>query len=200
VILASHPLPPAKRPVSRLNASSSISRSAASARFGGPLFSYSYELLFPQPVCFDIHLNCPGVYSCNVQTFRRSDLQTVCNSFRCHTYKITLLQVLSLPHIQKTGGWGSRDRDLRRPCTEARESVPVSPFPATLTHSHSRNRFVCHSYENTRDGYATAPAKSKPSLQLCPDSHERKRPYTAARPLHSKVGYNRATHFTLETS
>src|SRR5712671_4296351 len=26
------------------------------------------------------------------------------NSFRCHTYKFALLQVLSLPHIQKTGG------------------------------------------------------------------------------------------------
>src|SRR5712675_2486319 len=26
------------------------------------------------------------------------------NSFRCHTYKFALPQVLSLPHIQKTGG------------------------------------------------------------------------------------------------
>jgi hypothetical protein len=25
-----------------------------------PLFSYSYELLFPQASCFDIHTNCPG--------------------------------------------------------------------------------------------------------------------------------------------
>src|SRR5947199_732112 len=25
------------------------------------------------------------------------------NSFRCHTYNLALLQVLSLPHIQKTG-------------------------------------------------------------------------------------------------
>ncbi len=28
--------------------------------FVGPLFSYSYELLFPQPLCFDNDLNCPG--------------------------------------------------------------------------------------------------------------------------------------------
>jgi hypothetical protein len=30
--------------------------------FARPLFSYSYELLFAQPLCFDIHLNCPGVW------------------------------------------------------------------------------------------------------------------------------------------
>src|SRR5260370_33192706 len=29
---------------------------------GGPLFSYSYELLFPQALYFDNHPNCPGVY------------------------------------------------------------------------------------------------------------------------------------------
>src|SRR6266481_6265324 len=28
--------------------------------FVGPLFSYSYELLFSQPLCFDNDLNCPG--------------------------------------------------------------------------------------------------------------------------------------------
>ncbi len=28
------------------------------------------------------------------------------NSFPCHTCKIAALQVLSLPHIRKTGGWG----------------------------------------------------------------------------------------------
>ncbi len=28
--------------------------------FVGPLFSYSYELLFPQPLCFENDLNCPG--------------------------------------------------------------------------------------------------------------------------------------------
>src|ERR1700732_4653476 len=28
-------------------------------RFGGPLFSYNCELLFPQLLCFDKHLRCP---------------------------------------------------------------------------------------------------------------------------------------------
>jgi hypothetical protein len=32
------------------------------ASFARPLFSYSYELLFPQTLCFDIHLRCPGVW------------------------------------------------------------------------------------------------------------------------------------------
>jgi hypothetical protein len=30
--------------------------------FVRPLFSYPYELLFSQPLCFAIHLNCPGVW------------------------------------------------------------------------------------------------------------------------------------------
>src|SRR5260370_3955809 len=30
--------------------------------FAGPLFSYSYELLLPQPLCFDIHPHCPGCH------------------------------------------------------------------------------------------------------------------------------------------
>src|ERR1700688_3751863 len=31
-------------------------------RFADPLFSYSYELLFPQAVPFDNDPHCPGVY------------------------------------------------------------------------------------------------------------------------------------------
>jgi hypothetical protein len=32
------------------------------SRLAHPLFSYSYELLFPQRLCFDNHLSCPRVY------------------------------------------------------------------------------------------------------------------------------------------
>jgi hypothetical protein len=35
--------------------------SAANSVFARPLFSYSYELLFPQVLSFDNHPNCPGV-------------------------------------------------------------------------------------------------------------------------------------------
>src|SRR6266481_110142 len=44
----------AKGPLSRLT---TLTRS-----FGRPLFSYSYELLFPQAPCFHNHPHCPGVY------------------------------------------------------------------------------------------------------------------------------------------
>jgi hypothetical protein len=40
-------------------------------------------------------------------------------------------------------------------CAEAQKCPPVSPLPATLTHSLSRKSFACHSYANTRDRGAT---------------------------------------------
>src|SRR6266436_9625737 len=42
-----------------------------------PLFSYSYELLFPQPLCFDNDPHCPGVCGTNLRFAR---MQT-CKSF-----------------------------------------------------------------------------------------------------------------------
>jgi len=36
-----------------------------SHHFAAPLFSYSYELLFPQPLCFDNHPHCPGIWASN---------------------------------------------------------------------------------------------------------------------------------------
>ncbi len=36
--------------------------SLPTAHFVTPLFSYSYELLFPQPLSFHIDLRCPGVW------------------------------------------------------------------------------------------------------------------------------------------
>src|SRR5712692_1799474 len=49
---------------------------------GRPLFSYSYELLFPQLVCFDNHPHCPGPPTLDAQTIRLSDFQTVRGTFR----------------------------------------------------------------------------------------------------------------------
>jgi hypothetical protein len=34
-------------------------RNSRPSDFARPLFSWSYELLFPQPLCFDNHLRCP---------------------------------------------------------------------------------------------------------------------------------------------
>ena len=53
--LASQPLLPASPPFSHL-------KKLSSSLFAFPLFSQLYELLFPQALCFDNHLNCPGVY------------------------------------------------------------------------------------------------------------------------------------------
>src|SRR5579863_10348444 len=47
---------------------------------------------------------------------------------------------------------------LHSSCTKTPKTPPVSPFPATLTRSSSRNPFVCHSYENTRDGIPPPPS------------------------------------------
>jgi hypothetical protein len=55
VKLASQPLLPASPPFSHL-------KKLSSSLFAFPLFSQLYELLFPQALCFDNHLNCPGVY------------------------------------------------------------------------------------------------------------------------------------------
>ncbi len=51
-------------------------------------------------------------------------------------------------------------------CTEAQKCPPVSPLPATLTHSVSRKSFPCHSYENTRDRGVTPPPKSFSPLAM----------------------------------
>ena len=49
-------VPPSRRLLLLRHHSPSTARSA----FVAPLFSYSYELLFSQPLCFDNDLNCPG--------------------------------------------------------------------------------------------------------------------------------------------
>jgi hypothetical protein len=87
------------------------------ALFSRPLFSYSYELLFPQALCFDNHPHCPRVSPSTDPTFRHSAVQILRNPFPCHTYekcvrnpsichtsKIAALQVLCLPHIRKRRG------------------------------------------------------------------------------------------------
>jgi len=38
-----------------------------SSNFAGPLFSYSYELLFPQPLSFHNHPHCPRVWRARLQ-------------------------------------------------------------------------------------------------------------------------------------
>jgi hypothetical protein len=92
------------------------SRFAAPARrtLGGPLFSYSYELLFLEALCFDNHLNCPGVSPCAVLSSQASPLSsflliTYSQPKRCHavthsfarwsflnSYSVSQLRTLSM--------------------------------------------------------------------------------------------------------
>ncbi len=113
--------------------------------------------------------------------------QKICpsNSFRIRSYRQPSCNPFRFRSYENTGGWGSADRDLCKPCIEAQKRPPVSPFPATLTHSLSCNPFVCHSYANPPDGGAALDLKSETLLQLCPDSHESKRPYSRLRGLNT---------------
>src|SRR5882672_9975495 len=104
--------------MSRLNTSVSQRHPLHTA----PLFSWCYKTLFPQPVCSHIYTKPRGCrghrHSRQVHLratprqirgkFFRCHTYKECppKSFRCHTYKIALPQVLSLPHIRKTGGVG----------------------------------------------------------------------------------------------
>ena len=54
----------------------------------------------------------------------------------------------------------------RPSCAKTQKCPPVSPLPATLTHSLSRNPSVCHSYANTRGVGITAPKFFAPGLQF----------------------------------
>ncbi len=118
------------------------------------LFSWSYEFLFPQPLLFDNHPNCPrGVGYPAAQNvapfhgFRRNSLRChtyekcACNPFPCHTYKIALLQVLSLPHIRKNRGVSGIM--VNRPVLVAVAtsgtplSLPLPQYPAPIAPSIS---------------------------------------------------------------
>jgi len=117
--------------------------------FVGPLFSYSYELLFSQPLCFDIHPHCPGVSPSNpFKTSPRSVPPCLCGqsnlslkSFPCHTSEESACKSFARPSAAFT---------LSVP--KHSKHASVTPLFATLTHSRSRKSFACHSYENTRDG------------------------------------------------
>ena len=139
--------------------------------FAGPLFSYSYELLLPQPLCFDIHPHCPGVSPSGVPQDRATSVplwqitsfQQLADSLSFSKKSTPLQSSKSSLFLQNTRGGVSRTqlRDIRGGvplrelvrCTETQKCLFVSPLLATLTHSVSRKSFPCHSYENTRDGW-----------------------------------------------
>jgi hypothetical protein len=75
--------------------------------FAHPLFSWSYELLFAQPLCFDNYLRCPMFLGSAPSSKLWVRVQKLPKLLPCHTYKIARSQVLFLPHIRKYTGVGS---------------------------------------------------------------------------------------------
>jgi hypothetical protein len=94
------------------------------------------------------------------QPFVLSDLRTLelsCGSFprsdrlfstACALFDKNTGGGIPLPALN---GAQVADRPRSSSCAKAQKCPSVSPLPATLTHSLSRNSFPCHSYANTRD-------------------------------------------------
>src|SRR5712672_1250590 len=82
---------PAHQSLGRAKPSSSRLGAPSKSRFVTPLFSWSYELLFPQLFYFVNHLRCPrgvgSVLCSQLCAPRASLLEELPNSFRCHTYE-----------------------------------------------------------------------------------------------------------------
>src|SRR5712671_607182 len=75
------------------------------SHFVAPLFSWSYELLFPQFLSFDKHLRCPPGVGVGLQFSRHSSSATTpTNSFRCHTCKSDARKSFPCHTSKKTGG------------------------------------------------------------------------------------------------
>jgi hypothetical protein len=75
--------------------------------FAHPLFSWSFELLFAQPLCFDNYLRCPMFLGSAPSSKLWVRVQKLPKLLPCHTNKIARSQVLFLPHIRKYTGVGS---------------------------------------------------------------------------------------------
>src|SRR5713101_2772924 len=126
------------------------------------LFPILVSKFLPSSLFIPLHLQ---VYYC--QTFRpatglrvspRRNLSYPFRRSSLNSRSVNLLQPLCSSSVApvlcfqqlaasfpKTPGVGVPLRDGR--CTEAQKCPPVSPLPATLTHSVSRKSFPCHSYE-----------------------------------------------------
>ena len=130
------------------------------SNFIGPLFSYSYELLFPQPLCFDIHPHCPGVSPSSIPDAQDVPTPTSANSFvyrqlqpLCSLFPTPILYFQSLAaSFPKTPGWGYLC-DSSALSASRRYRLPSFSFLLcfhTLTNPFSCNSFLFTSIQNPR--------------------------------------------------
>ncbi len=126
-----------------------------------PLFSYSYELLFPQPLYFHIDLRCPGgdPHSMSPPSFTRTNSITsyhihVSQAFSCDCalFCATALRYLlysqSIAHsFYRHGGWYPLypERCRRRVCVNSVPSVSRRyPLHPPLPVTSIRREFALH--------------------------------------------------------
>jgi hypothetical protein len=137
VKLASQPLVPTCPPFS-------CPEKSSSSLFISPLFSQPYELLFPQALCFDNHLNCPGVWGISAlylatrhsplatSPFIFSSLQPLRRSCLSFSISRPLFSATSSLFLQNTGGGGTLLFSLR---TSASGACP-DPVGAPLRYPY----------------------------------------------------------------
>ena len=85
-------------------------------------------------------------------------------SIACALFDKNTVGGIPLPALHGSRVTSHRSRPSS--CAQTQKCAPVSPSPATLTHSLLRKSFPCHSYANSGDGCATPPKILPPSPAL----------------------------------
>jgi len=113
-------------------------RKTLKSLFVSPLFSWSCELLFPQPLSFDGHLRCPrGCGGCT--SFRILVPKCICGNtsilnglpplgFSCLSFSssLSLFSATCGLFLQNTGGWGTPPRFRRlRPSNSGDQDLQI---------------------------------------------------------------------------
>src|ERR1700676_1652952 len=100
---------------------------------------------------------CPFVFILLRTLCPRQKSQPLCNQANPASFQKTPGVWGPLPSLDLHESQVTIHKSRPSSCAEAQKCPSISPLPATLTHSLSRNSFACHSYANTRDMGATLP-------------------------------------------
>jgi hypothetical protein len=115
-----------------------------------PLFSYSYRLLLPQPICFDIHVVCPGSVPptrkvpCNQELAKRSSTHASLNG-EMNQSKTTDEQPISAKLPPFAAQNGISVRNTSRPSRPRSRSLPpcLSRAPQPKAQPRMRGSRLC---------------------------------------------------------